>query len=156
MKKETNTEFKEGNGINTAVDIVIFNNKGDVLLGKRLVKAGLGTWGFPGGHLKTGEKIEECAKREISEELGSEARIEPTDEILAVRENSIDPHFIHHLTVIIKGRYIGGDIKVNEPDRCEKWSWFKLDELPSELFSGVRETLMNYKQQKARVVSDWR
>lgn len=156
MKKETSTEFKEGNEINTAVDIVIFNGKGEVLLGKRLAKAGFGTWGFPGGHLRTNEKIEECAQREIHEELGDEANIEVGNEILAVRENLIDPHFIHHLTVIIKGHYVGGDIRVNEPDRCEKWSWFKLDELPSKLFSGVRETLMNYKQQKTRVVTDWR
>lgn len=149
-------DMKEGEGIRTAVDIAIFSDSGQVLLGKRLAKAGLGTWGFPGGHLRTNEKIADCAKREIMEELGDEANIELSDEVLAVRENSIPPHSVHHLTVIIKGRYLGGDIKVNEPEACEKWAWFDLDDLPAELFSGIRETLTNYQQQKAKVVSDWR
>lgn len=155
-KMKESVDFKEGEGIRTAVDIAVFSDSGQVLLGKRLAKAGLGTWGFPGGHLRTGEKIADCAKREIAEELGVAAKIELTDEILAVRENSIPPHSVHHVTVIIRGKYINGDIKVNEPDVCENWSWFDLDDLPAELFSGTRETLTHYREQKAKVVSDWR
>jgi len=149
-------DLKEGEGIRTAIDVAIFNDNGKVLLGKRLAQAGFGTWGFVGGHLRTGEKIIDGARREISEELGKNAQIEPINEILAVRENSLEPNLIHHVTVIIRGKYIGGDIKVNEPKRCEKWEWFSLDNLPSELFSGVQETLESFKQQKATVVSDWR
>ena len=156
MKKESAIDFKEGKGIKTGVDVAIFNDKGEVLLGKRLTKAGLGTWGFPGGHVRKNEKILDCAKREISEELGSKAKVEVSDYILALRENSIEPYFVHHLTVIIKGRYLGGNIKVNEPARCEKWAWFKLDNLPAKLFSGIRETLTNYTQQKTKIVSDWK
>ncbi len=153
--KEASPDLKEGEGIRTAVDIAIFNDSGQVLLGKRLAKAGLGTWGFPGGHLKTDEKIADCARREIMEELGDKVNIEFSNEVLSVRENSIPPHSVHHVTVIIKGRYLWGEIKVNEPEICEKWSWFDLDDLPAELFSGIRETLINYQQQRVRVVSNW-
>lgn len=154
--KESNMNLKEGEGIRTAVDVAIFNNNGQVLLGKRLAAAGLDTWGFPGGHLKTNEKIKDCATREIREELGKKIKIELSDEVLAIRENSIKPYFIHHITVIIKGHYLGGDIKINEPNRCQGWSWFDLGDLPLDLFSGVREILINYQQKKVKTVTDWR
>lgn len=152
--KELDTNLREGEGIRTAVDVAIFNARGEVLLGKRLAKAGFDTWGFVGGHLRTGESIIDGAKREIYEELGTEVQIEPINKIIAVRENSLPPGFIHHITIIILGRYIGGNIKVNEPNKCEEWAWFSLDDLPSKLFSGVKETLNNFRQQKTAIVSD--
>lgn len=127
-------DMKEGEGIRDAVDVVVFNGDGEVLLGKRLVKAGEGEWGFPGGHLRTGERIIHCARRELREELGSKARIRIANQIISVRENSIPPLYIHHLTVIIKGSYLGGDIAVNEPESCSEWGWFRLDNLPQPLF----------------------
>ena len=65
MKKAIDIDLKEGAGIKTAVDIVIFNKKGQVLFGERLAVSGNNCWGFPGGHQKTGEKIRETAGREI-------------------------------------------------------------------------------------------
>lgn len=153
--KKIDLYLKEGLKIRTAVDIVIFNQEGQVLLGKRKAKAGFDSWGFPGGHLKTGEKIRECAQREIREELDKDIKIKITNEVLAVRENCLPPYFIHHLTMMIKGYYIKGEIKVNEPERCEKWSWFSLENLPSPLFSGVKEILLNYKTSKVSVITDW-
>lgn len=154
-KQETDNGFKEGTGIKTAVDIVIFDKKGQILLGKRLAAAGLGSWGFPGGHLKTGETIKKCAQREIEEELGSDAEIRITDQVLGVRENSLAPYFSHHLTILIKGSYEGGEIRVNEPEKCEKWEWFDLDNLPRSLFSGIKEILENHKKSEVLVISDW-
>jgi len=154
--KEADSNLEEGNNIKTAVDVAIFNDKEEVLLGRRLAKAGFATWGFPGGHLRTGEKIMDGASRELSEELGKEAKIKIGNNILSVRENSIEPNFIHHVTIIIQGKYLGGNIKINEPDSCDKWSWFKLNSLPDKLFSGVKETLENYSQQKTTIVTDWR
>ena len=155
MTKKLDIDLKEGLKVRTAVDIVIFNQEGKVLLGKRKAKAGFDSWGFPGGHLKTGEKIKECAQREIREELGKDIKIKITNEVLAVRENCISPYFIHHLTIMIKGYYIKGEIKVNEPERCKKWSFFSLENLPSSLFSGVEEILRNYKLNRILVVTDW-
>lgn len=146
---------EEYGGIKTAVDIAIFNQNNQVLLGKRLVEAGFGTWGFPGGRLKTGEKIIQGSQREIKEELGEEIKIRFTDEILGVRENSIPPFFSHHVTVIIKGVHVGGEPKITEPEKCERWEWFSLNQLPKDLFSGVGEILENYQKRQVAVVSDW-
>lgn len=155
MKKTKDLDLKEGVGIKTAVDVVVFNEKGQVLLGERLGLAGKNCWGFPGGHQKTGEKVRETAEREIKEELGSGVGVELTDEIVAVRENNIPPHFIPHITVMIKGIYRGGKIKVNEPDRSKSWQWFDLDSLPSPIFSGEEKVLLNSQVGKVLVVTDW-
>ncbi|MDI6777744.1 MAG: NUDIX domain-containing protein [Patescibacteria group bacterium] len=154
-KYSLENEIKEGSGIMEAVDIAIFNEKNQVLLGKRIAVAEIGTWGFPGGHLKTNETIIECAKREVKEEVGDDISVEVTDEVLAVRENCIAPQRIHHVTIIVKGIHKKGKPKVMEPDRCEKWEWFDLDNLPSPLFSGVEDTLGNYKKGISAIVSDW-
>lgn len=155
MKQKTDLDLKEGVGIKTAVDVVIFNEEGQVLLGERLALAGKNCWGFPGGHQKTKELIKDTAKREIREELGNKVEIEITDEIVAVRQNNISPYYIHHITIMVRGRYRGGEIKVNEPDKCKTWQWFDLDNLPSSIFSGEEEILLNYQQGKVRVVTDW-
>ena len=141
--------------IAAAVDVVIFNEEGKVLLGKRLTKTGNGHWGPPGGHIRSEEKIVDAANRELREELGEKIKVRVTGELIGVRENSLPPDRIHHLTVIIKGYYISGEPQVAEPDMCERWEWFSLENLPSPLFSGVEQALKNYQQGKALVISDW-
>jgi len=58
MANNIELDMAEGSGIRTAVDIMVLNDtKNQILLGLRKVKSGENTWGFPGGHQITGEKI---------------------------------------------------------------------------------------------------
>lgn len=149
-------DMDEGKGIRTAVDVMILNQqKSQVLLGLRKSKAGGNTWGFPGGHQKTGEKIAETAERELKEELGDDVSVLISSLIVAVRENMIPPWYVPHLTVILEGTYETGEIQIAEPDKTMEWRWFNLDELPDNLFSGVGEVVENYRQNNSFVVTDW-
>lgn len=156
---ERGLDLKEGEGILTAVDVLILkrNEQGqeEVLLGLRKAKAGEKTWGFPGGHQKTGETIAQTAQRELKEELGENARIIISKEIVSVRENKIHPWYVPHITVIIKGLYEDGEIYASEVERTHIWQWYRLDQLPTDLFSGVAETVENYKQGRVALVTDW-
>jgi len=148
-------ELEEGSGIMMAVATAVFNEKNQILLGKRLSEAGFGSWHMPGGHLKTNETIADCARREICEELGEDFEVEITKEIIAVRENRVAPQFIHHVAVFVKGIHISGIAKVNEPEKCERWEWFNLEDLPKPMFSGEEEILQNFMKGNVMVASDW-
>ena len=79
--------LNEGEGIRTAVDVVITDpEQKKVLLGLRKAETGTGTWSFIGGHQKTGEQIHETALREITEEVGDDCNVKLTDEVVGVRE----------------------------------------------------------------------
>ena len=53
--------------IQCAASIIVINEKGQILLGKRTDNH---LWGYSGGSLEIDEKVEECAVRELKEEMG--------------------------------------------------------------------------------------
>ncbi len=113
-------------------------NDGKFLLGKRKGAHGEGSWSLPGGHLEFNEEVEECAKREVFEEVGikiKNIRKGPfTNDIFKV-ENK------HYITCFVFGEYDSGDVRVMEPDRCEEWRWFSWEELPKDLFLPIRNLM---------------
>ena len=56
--------------IQCAASIIIINDKGELLLGKRTDN---GYWGYSGGSIEIDEKVEDCARRELKEEMGLSA-----------------------------------------------------------------------------------
>ena len=53
--------------IQCAASIIVINQQGQILLGKRTDNH---LWGYSGGSLEIDEKVEDCAKRELQEEMG--------------------------------------------------------------------------------------
>ena len=79
------------------VTAAVIEQDGRYLVTRRLEGAHLeGYWEFPGGKCEPGESLEACLRRELIEELGTDAAI--GDELLAVTheypERSIELHFI--------------------------------------------------------------
>lgn len=106
---------------------------GKVLLGKRKNAHGEGGWCFPGGHLELNESWEECAKRETLEETGltiKNIRFSTATNDIFEKEGK------HYITLFMIAEYDSGEVKIMEPDKCEKWDWFEWDErkLPNPLF----------------------
>lgn len=116
--------------------IVVKDNK--VLLGKRKNSHGDGSWCFPGGHLEFGEQVEDCATRETSEETGIKIKnIRPvrfTNDIFEKEQK-------HYITLFMLSDYMSGDVKVMEPDKCERWDWFSWDKMPTPLFIPIQNLL---------------
>lgn len=107
--------------------LIIRDNK--LLLGKRKNIAGDGTYGLPGGHLELGEKLDEALIRELKEEAG----IEATEvEFNSLVDEAGDPHYLQVNFLVKK---FSGEIKCMEPDKCEGWEWFDLNNLPSNIFT---------------------
>jgi len=114
---------------------VIVRKENKVLLGYRKSSHGTNTWSFPGGHLEFGEEIEDCARREVKEEVGvniKNLRRGPFTNDIFKKEGK------HYITLYIISDYESGEVNVMEPDKCERWEWFKWGELPHPLFLPVK------------------
>lgn len=156
MVKETLefTSREEGKDILPAVDVLIIRD-GKVLLGLRKALAGKSTWGLPGGHQRTGEKMIDTARRELREELGDDVAISVSERVVAVRENIIPPWYVQHNTIILQGEYLSGEIINPDLEENAEWKWFPTDKLPENMFSGVKEIIDNYKVNVVGIVTDW-
>jgi 8-oxo-dGTP diphosphatase len=129
------------------IGVMIQNEKGQVLLGLRKGSHGAGEWSFPGGHLEMGETVFQTAKRETKEETGLDIN---TFELISVADEMryLESDGKHYLNIGVKGQYMGGIPIVAEPDKCEKWEWFDLNNLPGSLFEGTELVISNFKNNK--------
>ena len=116
--------------------IVIKDNK--VLLGQRKNAHGEGSWSFAGGHLEMNETPEECAQRETLEEVG--IRIKNPRSVAFTNDIFKDENK-HYVTIYVLSEYDLGEIRVMEPDKCERWEWFEWDKLPQPLFVPIQNLL---------------
>ncbi|PKB83070.1 MAG: DNA mismatch repair protein MutT [SAR202 cluster bacterium Io17-Chloro-G9] len=119
---------------------VVFVRDGRVFLAKRQGAHGEDTWASAGGHLETGETLEDCARREALEELGVTVgglRYLCLGNIIAYGKHYVDIEFL-------------GDIGDQEPALVEPESfaesgWFPLEDLPQPLFRAVQYALDSLK-----------
>jgi 8-oxo-dGTP diphosphatase len=110
---------------------VIVIKDGRVIMQKRKNRHGNGTWSFPGGHMEAGESFEDCAKREVMEELGigiANLRQGPFTNDIFTEEDK------HYITIFMLAEYGTGEIRVMEPDVIEEWQLADWDDMPDPLF----------------------
>jgi len=108
---------------------IIFNDKGQLLFGKRTYNPT--GYSVPGGHIEFGETIEDCCKREVLEEAGI---IIENLEIVTWGENIYldkDHHSVSAFVFCTAKK--GQEPKNMEPDKCDGWEWFDIDEIPKNL-----------------------
>lgn len=113
------------------VGVLVFDEKGRLLLGQRKSAHGSGTWGAAGGHLEFGEDPFTCAARELEEETGLMAL---SMEAGPWQNDFFEEEGKHYVTLFILVHDFEGVLELKEPEKCERWQWFEMDELPSPLF----------------------
>lgn len=129
--------------------VMIFNIKGQILLGKRnddKKKAdsalhGEGSWTMPGGKLHFKETFEDGIYREVLEETAIELDITKL-ELISISNNIVDD--AHFITLGFKYMDCMEDPKVMEPEEITEWGWFDIKELPSPIYIASKDILRNY------------
>ena len=88
--------------------------------------------------MEFGEEIEDCARREVFEEVGiqvSSLKQGPfTNDIFEVEQK-------HYITFYVIAEYESGNVELKEPEKCEGWVWFDWNNLPQPLFLPVKNLL---------------
>ena len=121
------------------VGVMILNNKGEILLGKRHEdpnKAdselhGEGTWTMPGGKLDFKETLVDGATREVLEETGIKINKDKIFVISVADDMSTDNHYV---TVGFLCEDFEGEVKIMEPEEITEWKWYNLNNLPEKVF----------------------
>ncbi|KAK6850002.1 NUDIX hydrolase domain-like protein [Apiospora arundinis] len=112
------------------VAAIVRNEKGEVILGRRLGSHGSGSWALPGGHLEYGETYFACAERETLEETGLEVKalklLTVTNDIF----NDLGKHYITLFVMCERSDKLK-EPQVLEQEKCESWHWIHWDELKS-------------------------
>ncbi len=114
------------------VGVLVFNDSNQLLLGQRSTSHGEGDFGPPGGHLEFGESFEECAIREVKEEVGFEIA-KPS--FLSLTNDVFVDTKKHYISIFMCASFSKEQEVINmEPEKVESWEWYNLDDLPKKLF----------------------
>lgn len=113
--------------IGVGVGAAIFNNKGQLFItlrGKE-AKNERGKWEIPGGSVEFGETFEQAIKREIKEEHGVDIQIL---ELLGICDHIIPDEHQHWVSPTYICKIVKGKPKILEPNKCEQFEWFSINE----------------------------
>lgn len=107
--------------------MVVLDEQGRVLLGRRSAGGNMGEWCIPCGYVEWGEDIREAARREFAEETGLDVEI---GEVCAVHSNF---HNVASLTVGVwfYGTITGGEARAS--DDLDRIDWFPPSAPPERL-----------------------
>jgi ADP-ribose pyrophosphatase YjhB (NUDIX family) len=88
---------------------------------------------IPGGRLHISETFEEGATREVKEETNLNIQ---NPKVIAVTNNleTFKEEEIHFISIVLLVKQFSGDLKIMEPDKCEKWLWCDPTNLPEPHF----------------------
>ncbi|MDJ0344936.1 NUDIX domain-containing protein [Streptomyces sp. H10-C2] len=121
---------------------LLFENDGQVLLGKRLnTSYAQGVYHVPAGHLEPGEPVTAGAAREAYEELGVVIDDEFDLELVHVVHQHDGDDGRDRLQLFFRVLAHSGVITTQEPDRCAGWEWHSLHALPEPLVGYTRTAL---------------
>lgn len=118
--------------IGVGVGAIILNDKGEVFLAKRGLKAKneRGKWEFPGGGVEFGERMADAIKREMKEEYDIEIE---TIEQLETLDHLIPEEGQHWVAPTFIAKIVKGEPRIMEEGKCDEIGWFGIDSLPKPL-----------------------
>ena len=126
-----------------AASIIIENEQGEVLLGRRTDNH---KWGYSGGSIELGETVEECARRELSEEMGLTAleleffMINSGEETHYIYPNGDE---VYNVEIVYLCHRWQGEPRPQEEEFSEL-RFFPVQEIPEDISDPILPVLREY------------
>lgn len=124
----------------STVEVIVLNDKKQMLLIKRASMPAQGFWALPGGYVNWNEKLSQTATREVKEETGFDIK---NVKFFGLFDNPTRDQDgrqnIGHCFVAQES----GDAKM-EKSEVEEMSWFSLAQLPNEIAFDHRAMIEEY------------
>jgi len=133
---------KEKNNPRVGLGVIIVNDEGNILVGKRK-NSHAPYYSIPGGHLDLGETFEEGAVREVKEETDLDVK----DPKVIVVTNNLETYRnegLHYISICLLVNEFSGELKIVEPEKCEEWLWVDPNNLPTPHFDASRMAVACY------------
>ena len=116
-----------------------------IYAGLRKGSHGAGALALPGGHLEMNETWEECAKREVKEEMNIDLDNESI-QFAHVTNDIMSDEGKHYVTIFMMGTPVQGSSAPEnmEPDKCQGWeayAWEDLKHYEGRLFIPLQHLL---------------
>ena len=120
-------------GVNVGVSVFVFNENKEILVGHRTPDD---LWGLPGGGMEAGETPEETAAREVEEETGIVIQSDKIDFATFTNDPMLQEKGEHWITLYFICYFEDwkGEPERKEKNKCSKWKWINVDNLPPNLF----------------------
>jgi isopentenyldiphosphate isomerase len=119
--------------IHRVVHVLVFNSKGELFLQKRSMNKDVapGKWDTSvGGHINSGESLDEAVKREMEEELGITS-CEPEFLYTYIHTNSYESELVYTYTCVHDGEL---HFNKDEIDQVRPWT---LDEIKQNIGKNI-------------------
>ena len=128
--------------VKVGIGVIIKDKEGQVLIGKRKGSHAQ-KYSIPGGSLHVGETFEKAATREVKEETDLNIQ---NPKVIAVTNNleTYKEEGIHFISIVLLATQFSGDLKIMEPDKCEKWLWCDPSKLPEPHFDASSQAVDCY------------
>ena len=114
-----------------SIDLIVRDNRGNVLLGKRMNRPAQGFWFVPGGRVLKDEPFELTFKRLIKEEIGLD-NVKPIFKGIYQHfydDNFSQESFSTHYFVLAYEIVFRGDLTSLPLEQHSKYQWFTVNEL---------------------------
>ena len=100
-----------------------------------------GFYSMPAGKLEPKESVENAIIREVKEEINIDIKNETLKTIQVMNRNGIDRERIDYFFTVDRWN---GEIRNNEPNKCDDLKWFDLANLPENTIPYIKEAIINY------------
>jgi len=117
-----------------SIDLIVRNEEGEVLLGKRINAPAKGYWFVPGGRVRKNETLDDAFVRLVKEELGIESGITRADaKFLGVFEhfydNCVFGNYISTHYIVLGYQILLRNIEDLISDQHDEFKFFKIKEI---------------------------